>query len=204
LLTPEQSLAMIGSGAWTELPTQDTHYGAKPKPIRLRKPRLIVNEKRTMREKTFYFQTEFQMADTILYNIHGEKFYDSRTHIKDDTRVKTRCSHYLWQYRDKDDKDGARFGACIGMDLEELRDLQKRGVKFYRCNYPSGSYTVPLEKIFEWGVAVVNRPGDREQIAVSIRHWKFELKGKKKERKMKVIVAKPKKRQKEWLQRSFV
>jgi hypothetical protein len=144
--------------------------------------------------------------DTILYNIHGQVFYNSKTHIHGDTRIKTRCDgrNYVWQYRDRQDKDGIAFGACIGMDKQELEDLLNRGVKYYQCNYPAGNYKIEIEKIFEWGVPVVNRQGDREQICVSIRHWDFQPKGGvKKEKPIKVKLVKPK-RVKAWQQRSFV
>lgn len=116
------------------------------------------------------------MDTLVLRNINNEVFFDSTKHITGDTRIKNRCKLYIWQYRDRDDYDGSRCGACIGMDVEELAFLRKHGVKFYQCNFVGGTiYKISLDDIQKWAHPVVgNREGDREQICVSIRHWQEE------------------------------
>jgi hypothetical protein len=123
----------------------------------------------------------------ILSNNKGIVYYDSDKHIKNDTRIKNRCRHYLVQFYTRTDPDGkAQMGACIGLSLEELADLERRGVKNYQCNFPNGSYTISLPDIRLFGIPVeYNREGDGDQIAVSVRHWDFNGKPEKKSKKAK-------------------
>lgn len=134
------------------------------------------------------------MDTLVLRNINNEVFYDSTKHITGDVRIKNRCKLYVWQYRDKDDYDGFRCGACVGLDVEELADLRKRGVKYYECHFVGGTiYKISLDDIEKWAHPVVgNREGDREQICVSIRHWQEEgivakLKKVKKQKPVKAL-----------------